>query len=322
MWWLGAAALAACFLVPAFFAFRWRRAEFTPEELVLDTRWRGGLRRSRRFAWTEVARLGAVDWDDLGPALAVETRAGRRFLLPLGALDADFEPALEGLAAESAAPEAARQMLRQALAERRAYRDERRPIAAGSVPPAQVWKGLVENGPDRLRLVLPAGGVPGRALKVLVAPAAGALACVLGLVFGGPASAWLVWAGAGLGALAVAGLVLVLLSREEVDAFSEGLSVGRGLFGARRRELSGRPEEIRIVTVGGRTVVQVLSEDDEALFGAALSGGALNWVQARLASVWGLQWRPIEEGSKFGDYVRPGTASSDADRLSPGSAAS
>jgi hypothetical protein len=69
----------------------------------------------------------------------------------------------------SAAPDAARRMLREALAERRAYRDERRPIPAGGLPPEQLWKGLVENGPDRLRLVLPAGGVPGRALKVLAA---------------------------------------------------------------------------------------------------------------------------------------------------------
>jgi hypothetical protein len=310
MCWLGALALAACFLVPAFFAFRWRRVALTPEELVLETRWRGGLRRSRRFPWAEVVRLGTVDWDDpeLGPALGVETADGRRFLLPLGGLDGEFDALIESLAGETPLPDSARGMLREALAERRAYRDEHRPMAAGGLPPKGLWKGLVENEPERLRFILPAGRVPARALKIMAAPAAAALACVLGLVWGGRTAPWLLWGGAAVAALAVGGLVLVLLSREEVDAFPDGLSVGRGLFGARRRELRGRPDWTDVFVDGVRVG---LGDDRSCVFGAALSAGTRRWVWARLASVWNLEWFGMEEDVVYELFRRPGATAAE-----------
>ena len=70
--------LLGLFAVPAFFVFRRRRVVLAPEGLVHQTRWPGGLRLTRLFRWSEIARVGLIDWDDLSQSRGAMT--GRRGL--------------------------------------------------------------------------------------------------------------------------------------------------------------------------------------------------------------------------------------------------
>jgi len=289
-----------------YFLFRWREVIVGEKSLILRRCWRGGLRTTQSVDWAGISRLGLVDWEDLALSFNVQLQNGQLMHYRFDALPDGFEEAMNEALVAAPISDRVRQMLSEAMAERQSYRADRNSISASALPPEILARGIVENTPSRLHLVI----FPARSQVYLAAiafPATIGMLIILAGLFRIVSADILPWfAGAGL-ALSVVAILSVLHKREEIQATPGELKVRRGFLFSKKHALNGKPVRVAVVSEGyvlGPAKIHVYSESgDEVSFGRALSGAYLNYVQARLGDVWGFNWLPEHDDSKFGDYI-------------------